>query len=55
MTEITLQQQIKKQIEVIKKVNSEARASNESALEFLKDVGAIEKKERTKTEIKKKK
>ncbi|HVZ98452.1 MAG TPA: hypothetical protein VG847_16335 [Chitinophagaceae bacterium] len=55
MTQIALQQQIQRQIAVIKKVNSEVRKTNESAVKFLKDVGAIEKKESPKPEVKKKK
>lgn len=46
-------QAIQKQIEVIKKVNSEVRKSPETALKFLADVGIIKEKPEIKKESKK--
>ncbi|MEP6947726.1 MAG: hypothetical protein ABI863_00565 [Ginsengibacter sp.] len=51
MTQVAIQ----KQIDVIKKVNSEVGKSPETALKFLTNVGVIKDKSITKVETKKKK
>ena len=48
-------QAIQKQIEVIKKVNSEVRKSPETALKFLTNAGIISGRPEIKTDEKKKK